>query len=568
MKIEEVLPSNVEIKYDYLKIDGVYVCTITIIKYDTNIDLLKTMQDIIGEDEIEITFHIERENNSEILKRLTKIIAESSAEMGSVSKNQIDMNVLDNMKSKAQELRRKIQIDNEQIYKLSTYIVVKANSLMDLTNKQKRYTNILFAKQIIAKPSNFRQKEAYIATLPILLNSPILSKYTHSIFTEQALAKLFPFFETDVLNKNGILLGKTNNNLCAIDMFSNKNNNYNMCVFGSSGAGKSYFVKLMIIKNAYKGIRQIVIDPEGEYVDLIQSLGGKVYRIEEYNPFEISESFLQNRDFFNQKVDQIVEYVVNNVNEIDSEKIRKCVIKTYNKYGINENKESLYRLNNDMKLYIKPQYKQDFPTIKDLAAEMKKKGVQEATYLEEKINLENLNNKVQNEELYCFNLKGKSIKEIVREMKVFIPKIYELVKPETLIYFDEVWKSIGLGQDRFVIENIYNMFKTLRKKKAGIITISQDICDLFSLDAGNFGKSILNNANIKVLFKMEWQDIEMFERMLQSAKIAGEIKALSRGNAYVSMGNSNFNLEVKATNYEHELIEGENYEENINSNEK
>ena len=152
-------------------------------------------------------------------------------------------------------------------------------------------------------------------------------------------------------------------------------------------------------------------------------------------------------------------------------------------------------------------------------------------------------------------------------MQTFMPKIYELIKDETLIYFDEVWKTIGLGQDRYVIENIYNMFKTLRKKKAGIIAISQDICDLFSLDGGNFGKSILNNANTKVLFKMEWQDIEMFERMLQGAKISGNIKALARGNACVSMGNTNFNLEVKATEYEHKLIEGERYEENINSNE-
>jgi len=110
------------------------------------------------------------------------------------------------------------------------------------------------------------------------------------------------------------------------------------------------------------------------------------------------------------------------------------------------------------------------------------------------------------------------------------------------------------------------MFKTLRKKRAGIIAISQDICDLFTLDGGNFGKSILNNANIKVLFKMEWQDIEMFERMLKNATIGNNIKMLPRGNAYVTMGNANFNLEIKATEYEHKLIEGGSSEENINSN--
>lgn len=559
----KILPSSLEIKYDYLKIDGLYICTITIIKYETNIEMLKTIETLVGDEEIEISFHIKRENNFEILKKLTNIIAENSSEMGSISKNQIDINVIDNMRQKATELRRKIQIDNEQIYMLSTYIVIKANSVEELVNKQKKYINLLYAKQIVAKPSNFRQKEAYLATLPITQNSPVISKYTHSIFTEQALAKLFPFFEKDVLNKNGILLGRANNNLCAIDIFSYKNNNYNMCIFGSSGAGKSYFVKLMIVKNAYKGVRQIIIDPEGEYVDLVESLGGHVYTIDNYNPFEINEASLKDENFFNTKVEQIVDYVSNMIGSSEKDKLRECIVKTYNMFGINEKQESLYKLNNNEKLYIKPQFTDKFPTIEDLTLVMKQ---------EDFINLEKLKKSCcekvarKDAEIYCFNLKGKSIKDIAYEMKIFIPKIYELIKTETLIYFDEVWKTIGLGQDRYVIENIYNMFKTLRKNKAGIIVISQDICDLFSLDGGNFGKSILNNANTKVLFKMEWQDIEMFERMLQNAKISGSIKTLARGNAYVSMGNTNFNLEVKATEYEHILIEGESYEENINSN--
>lgn len=559
----KILPSGLEIKYDCLKIDGLYVSIITVINYGTNIEILKTIEALMGDEEIEISFHIKRQNNFELLKKLTNIISESGSEIGSVSKNQIDINVIDNIKKKATELRRKIQIDNEQIYMLSTYIVIKENSLEEIINKQKRHINLLYAKQIVAKPSNFRQKEAYIATLPIMQNSSIISKYTHSVFTEEALAKLFPFFEKDVLNKNGILLGRANNNLCAIDMFSHKNNNYNMCIFGSSGAGKSYFVKIMIIKNAYKGVRQIIIDPEGEYVDLVESLGGHVYTMDNYNPFEINEACLKDENFFNEKVEQIVDYVSNKMNILDKEKLRKCIVKTYNMYGINEQQKSLYKLNTSENIYIKPQFIDEFPMIEDLVLIMEKEGFTSLNTLK-KTYCETAPRKET--ELYCFNLKGKTIKDIVYEMKVYIPKIYELIKTETLIYFDEVWKTVGMGQDRYVIENIYSMFKTLRKKKVGIVVISQDICDLFSLDGGNFGKSILNNTNTKVLFKMEWQDIEMFERMLQSTRISGNIKTLAKGNAYVSMGNTNFNLEVKATEYEHRLIEGESYEKNINSN--
>ena len=317
MEIVEILPTRVEIKYDYLNIEGIYISTITIIKYETNINILSTIEKLIGEQEIEVSFHIKRENNFEILKKLTNIIAESKSEINSISKNQLDINVLESVKNKATELRKKIQIDNEQIYMLSTYVVVKATNVEELLVKQKKYVNKLYSKQIVAKPSNFRQKDAYIATLPVLDNNQIISKYTHSVFTEKAISKLFPFFVTDVINDNGIILGKANNNLCLIDIFSEKNNNYNMCVFGSSGAGKSYFIKLMIIRNAYKGVRQIIIDPEGEYVELVESLGGHVYTNNNYNPFEIAESYLKEENFFNKKIAQIVEYIQDNIKVIE-----------------------------------------------------------------------------------------------------------------------------------------------------------------------------------------------------------------------------------------------------------
>jgi len=437
MEISDILPTNLEIKYNYIKVEDIYVSIVTIIKYQMNIEILKTVENLIGTDEIEIVFHIKRENNFEVLKKLTNLIAESGSEMSSISKNQIDINVLDSVKSKAIELRKKIQIDNEQVYLLSTYVVIKAKNINELVAKQKKYINILYAKQLIAKPSNFRQKDAYLATLPIILNSSLISKYTHSVFTEQALTKLFPFFESDILYKNGILLGKANNNLCTIDIFSHKNNNYNMCIFGSSGAGKSYFVKLMIIKNAYKGIRQIVIDPEGEYVELVESLGGHVYTEENYNPFEINESFLENSDFFNKKLEQVIDYVSNRINMIDKDKLKKCCVKAYNKFGINGTKESLYMLNNDIKLYIMPQYTNIFPTINDLVVEMEQEGIKGIECLRQEGKIQNPSSNV---ELYCFNLKGKSIEKTNKVMRMFMPKIYELIKSDTLIYFDELWK--------------------------------------------------------------------------------------------------------------------------------
>ena len=76
MDIVKILPLNVQIKYDYLKIDEVYVSTIIVIKYEQNIHMLKTMEVLTSKQEGEISFHISRENNYEILKKLTNIISQ------------------------------------------------------------------------------------------------------------------------------------------------------------------------------------------------------------------------------------------------------------------------------------------------------------------------------------------------------------------------------------------------------------------------------------------------------------------------------------------------------------
>ena len=519
--MDKIYPSYVKIKYNYLNIDNMYVSTICIIKYGASIKLIDTINMLNSMEEIEVSFHFKRENNAEFLKKLTNIIAQSSSEIKSISDNQIDINVIDNLKQRAKELRRKIQIDNEQIYLVSTYILVKDKDISMLIDKVNRVINNLYSKQMVARPCNFNQKEAYLATLPLLANDNNISKYTSSVFTENAVAKLFPYFTETIFEKTGVIVGNTNGKLCAIDLLSKNHNNHNACIFGASGAGKSYFVKLMIIKNAYKGVKQIIIDPEGEYTSLVRSLGGTIYNKNSYNPFEIDEDFLQNENFFDHKVEQVTEYILEVLKLQDRQKVQCQIKELYKEFGINEYKESLYEYNNENTIYMKPKFKRKFPNLK--------------AYIE-KYSIKN-NMKVSCEEgeefsindskIYSFNLQEITSKQITFEMRHIIPKIYEMVTKDTLIYFDELWKCMGNKENSYVIENIYNMFKTLRKKKAGIIIISQDICDLFNVDDGNFGKSILNNTNMKVLFKMEWADVEIFERLFINSEISINLRGLN-----------------------------------------
>ena len=553
----KILPSSVEIKYNCVNIDGFFISTIAVLKFELNVEIIRTMNILMKNYDVSISMHFERKNSVDFLKKLTGVISKSSSEIKTISKNQIDINILDDVKQNAIDLRKKIQVDNEQVYMLGIYITVKGIDYNEVTNKTRNIINVLFSNKIIAKPCNFMQKEGYIASLPLMNNEKQLSKYTNFIFTQNGVAKLFPFYTKNILDENGIIVGFANNNICALDIFSERNNNYNTCIFGSSGTGKSYFVKLMIIRNRYKNIKQIIIDPEGEYVDIVKSLGGKVITLENFNPFYISQDFVKNNEnFFEEKICNVSQTMCEMFEFKNISQIKEAVIKMYKKYNINQNKKSLYKTEDETNFYLNPKYISRFPNINDFLKELKMiSDIKDKAV--KKINRDFKNNEkiLWNEGLYCFNLKNKTIKEIEHEMKIFLPFICEILQEKALIYFDELWKLICSSNDDFLIKNIYNMFKTLRKKQAGITIISQDITDLFNVDNGNFGKSILNNSNMKVLFKMEWTDIEIFEKLRMSG--LDVIKGLERGICYVELGSSAFNLEVKATNYEHKLIEGE-----------
>ena len=89
------------------------------------------------------------------------------------------------------------------------------------------------------------------------------------------LISTYPFISSSIFDENGIYIGDNmyNNSLVLIDRYdTNKYKNANMCIFGTSGAGKSFYTKLIILRNVLLGIEQYVIDPEREYQSLARNL--------------------------------------------------------------------------------------------------------------------------------------------------------------------------------------------------------------------------------------------------------------------------------------------------------
>src|SRR6185369_7096546 len=114
----------------------------------------------------------------------------------------------------------------------------------------------------------------------------------HTSLNTEPLSSLFPFISFDLTSNSGILYGINthNNSLVLFDRF--KLENYNSVVFGKSGGGKSYTIKLEILRSLVFGTQVLIIDPEDEYKYLADTVGGSAVKIsinsdQHLNPFDL-----------------------------------------------------------------------------------------------------------------------------------------------------------------------------------------------------------------------------------------------------------------------------------------
>ena len=140
---------------------------------------------------------------------------------------------------------------------------------------------------------------------------------------------------------------------------------------------------------------------------------------------------------------------------------------------------------------------------------------------------------------------------------LFWDKIKRNRKIKKAIYLDEIWRLIGVTSNKEVASFIYKIFKTIRKYGGSSVAITQDISDLFSLDEGTYGKSILNNSSIKTFFSLEEENIKVLEKYTNlSEKEKVEIKSLKRGECLMFVGEEHILTKIEAAEFEKEIISG------------
>lgn len=578
---DSIYPSYIDnTDFRYIKLDDKYIASIIIYDFPKYNTFLSIIESIPKDIEYTMAIYIKKQDTYKILKELTYSISTSKSEIKTAKSSQIDIDIITKAKDDANLLRKEIQINNQEIFYINFILTFYSNNSDELLKILKRFQSRLYSKQLYSKIANFRHLDEYILSLPLNRKDSNLLKQNFRNFTTNAISNIFPFYTKTIFDTEGVIFGKilSENSICNIDMFKKSYLNSNMCILGSSGAGKSFFAKLLIIRHYINQKEQYIFDLEGEYVNIVKEIGGTIFSFNEnhinilqFTKEEISE---YKADVYDMKVKKVTLFLKELLEISDKEieeDINSGIDNSYNKFNINSNLESLY-IKDENKIYLKKILKrnEDFPTLHDVYIQLKlnksktkfKEALKKYPYL---FGMTDINFK---NSLVLFDISSIGIQNTAKFVKYILQEIILKLKvnmklkndiKNTLIYVDEFWKYILSNNDNSLLEYFFELFKTIRKLRAGIVIITQDISDIFSEKNINYGKSMLNNCFFKVIFKLDFNDISVLNKISGiNHEILESINLLDKGESLIMFNNNSTKLFIQASNYEKELIEGDN----------
>jgi conjugal transfer ATP-binding protein TraC len=506
-----IAPAGLEIHSNYLKLGEQYCSTLFILTYPDYL-AANWFSPIINMDEafnISIFFHPLDINK--VLRDLRKKTAEIQAQINIEAERGLVRNpLLEAALNNIERMRDTIQQGSERLFDVGVYITFWGNNKEDLLKVESKIKNLLEQQLIYAKPTIFREFEGMESSFPLGIDRLFL---TNPLNSEPA-STLFPFSSLDLSDNKGILYGINlhNNSLIIFDRFTMPN--ANMVVFAQTGAGKSYAVKLEILRSLLLGTDVLIIDPENEYQYLADSISGSYFNIavaseDNINPFElppITEEESNEEVFRNHILTLIglVKLMLGGITPQEEIILDRALVQTYASRDIfpeNMNEPKTPPLMQDLESVL-----QNTEGGEDLSAKLYKftKGTY-AGFLNKPSNIDIKNR------LIVFGIRELADELRPIAMYVVLNYIWTMIKKDLkkrIAIIDEGWWLLAHEESASFL---FGLAKRARKYYLGVTFITQDIEDVLN---SPYGKPLLTNSALALLLRQSPANIDIIGKAL------------------------------------------------------
>lgn len=458
---------------------------------------------------MDVSFFIHPIDTREIMKDLRRSLTQVQSQISIESQEgKVRDPVLESAYQNIEELRDSLQQGTEKFFRFGVYVTVYASDEKTLNELSQGITSILEAQLVFSKAAVLRMDQGFVATRPLGMDVLDIANNLNT----SPLSTTFPFVSSDLSSNEGILYGinRHNNSLVLFDRF--KMENANMVVFAKSGAGKSYAIKLEVLRSMMFGTNVIIIDPENEYQHLCETVGGTFLGISlssdaHLNPFDLPKIGKADDDegVFRSHVANLIgllHLMLGAVSPDEDSLLDRAIRETYAIRDITELTD-FRSLTPDA-----------FPTMTDLQAVLRnlEGGESLAARLERYTDgvfggfLNHQTNVTMNKQIVVFNIRDLESELRPIAMYVILQFIWNEMRTEMkrrMIVVDEAWIMM---QNEDAAAFMFGIAKRCRKYYAGLTTITQDIGDFM---ASRYGKPIVTNSSIQLLLKQSPASVDL-----------------------------------------------------------
>ncbi len=507
-----IAPAALKVDFNYLQIGNQYIRTFFVYSYPRYL-YTDWLTPVINADfSVSTSLYIYPVGSKEILKKLRTKSAQITATYSEQSqKGLVRDPMLETAYQDVEELRGTLQRGEEKFFRACLYFTVYAKSLEELDSLTGTLENILGGQLVLTKQTLMQQEQGFNSTLPLANNELMIAKN----FDTGALSTFFPFVSNELSRNEGVLYGinRHTNGLVIFDRFTLEN--ANSVVLAKSGSGKSFMVKLEMLRYLMLDSEVIIIDPENEYEELSSAVGGTYLNIninsqERINPFDLpkvdpkdpdeAEDHLRSNIIILHGLIRVM--VGGKLAPTEDNLLDQALVQTYAAKGITK----------DPKTHgLQP------PTMDDLVRVLASmKGAErlstslrkfsEGTYAglfnkQTNISLEN--------RFVVFSIRDLEEELRPTAMYMVLNFIWNRVRSEKkkrLLTVDEAWILMKYEDSA---QFLFSIAKRARKYYLGLTTISQDVEDFLG---SAYGKAIVNNSSLTFLMKQHPAVIDRVSR--------------------------------------------------------
>ncbi len=549
--VDIIAPSSVEVDFRHIRVGDKYYRTFFVVDYPRQVSPNWLSILIDYKETMNISMFLYPVESKDVLSNLRRKIAEMEATLQSDAQNGIvgDPKVQASLED-AISLREELARGLERFFQFGLYITISADNLEELNLKTKELTSLLASDLLVVKPATLQMEDGFKTTLPKGDDKLMITRNMDTT----SVASTFPFTSYEISHPNGILYGinTLNNSLVIVDRFSLEN--ANEVVFGKSGSGKSFLVKLELMRQYIFGTEIIIIDPEDEYRALCQSLGGEYITFSKssevkINPFallpdDMSENQLSLKIL---SVHGLLKTMLGEMTPTQEAIMDRSLVLAYKQKGITPNPATYKNEPPILEDLYKTLLNMEEPEAKELAFRLEKyvKGGFSGLFNQQ------TNYDVQNK-MTVFSL--KQLEDVLRPiaMHVILDFVWSRVRTKLkkrILVVDEAWYLMRYPDSAAFLQGIA---KRARKYYLGVTTLTQDIEDFLASD---YGKSILSNSSIQILLKQGASEVEILAKTLNLS--GGEKQYLLTaqvGEGLLFAGQNHVTAQFISSQFEYDLI--------------